>query len=432
MAKPWWGSVRRLAAAVAGAPLVWPPPLRTQCMAVGTATASLAQLLADLNMGLRVYASQQVSEHSTALRQDGHLCHTLMSLLLAALHSKAAQAAAGEPPPTQFAWRDTAALMAALCSHALNAALIERLMASGGTAILESVAQLVLHLPPAREGLSASGAQRYAAAYNSMSDLLNAACAAQLQERHAGSRSEARRLLTLLTPLLPKLRVMLQLAVQAADSQPAMLVDACYNVRRVIDSWLDGHNWVFDLDSLKTTAAGRSLSASGHGSAAEFEAAAAALGMLPLVCQAGQLLEAAAARGIRFEDDAGHNIMCELPEGLADNCLQLLAAAGHRAAALQFGQQLRGREMWLELEQPIWQLHSACCRLVHWIVSGDEAEQARRLRLLSALSQPQCWAPLPDVMGSLVTIAVDAQRAVLGQLFSGKASDAQMAERIPR
>lgn len=402
-------------------------------MAAGTATASLAQLLADIDMGLRSYDSQQVSEHSTALRQDGRLCHTLMSLLLAALHSKAAQAAAGDPPPAKFAWRDTVALMAALCSVALNDALIERLKASGGSAILESVAQLVLHLPPAQEGLSTSGAQQYATAYNLMSDLLNAVCAAQLQWRHAGSRSEVRRLLSLLLPLLPKLRVMLQLAVQAADIQPTLLAEACYNVRRIIGSWLDGHNWAFDLASLEAAAAGTSgLSASGHGSAAEFAAAGAALGMLPLVCQAGQLLEAAAASGAIFEDDAGHNIMCGLADGLADNCLQLLAAAGHRAAALQVGQQLRARGLWLELEQPIWQLHSACCRLVHWIVSGDEAEQARRLRLLSALSQPQCWAPLPDVMGSLVTIAVDAQRAARGQLPSDTASDAQMAERIAR
>lgn len=347
-------------------------------------------------------------EHCAALQQDAALCSKLASALLLALQRRAADIAASDPP-TMDSYAGTPWLVRALCSQLLRQACKQQLGGERGAASLESAAQLVLCTPPNFGGLEDT-LEQHLEAHSQLAALLCAACKAQLGPVGQGSRIAAGRMQQLLPQLLRRLGSLLRLGERVTASSPMLLIQICSNWAVILGSCGVALKRTCPPPASGPAAAGEQPSGPQRGTApladaqqnaVAYAAAAAALRLLPQLLDASQALTAAAA-GMAFEEERHREIMCEVAETVGLACLCLADAVhAHLLATVEHPQ----AHTWPEVQLPMWQLHAAACRLLHWAQSGGEADQQRRVQLLPLLGQEHFWLTVAGLLGGLMSAA---------------------------
>lgn len=380
----------------------------------GSASPRLARVLTRLDRN----CEHGSSELCAALEHDAPLLRSLAGLLLAALNHRAAQVAAG-PLPERY-WGDTDAVVCALSTPLLQRAVSELFAGSGGgPTALESTAQLMLRAPP--DMGSGGTLLQQASAHSSLDELLLTFVMQSLQAAgDAGSRassiSVASRVEHLLLPLLPKLWPLLQLGMRAAAFNPLPLACFCCCWAGILYGLAEAHHKAFSPGSPVPAAVEASHSA------AVYTAATAALRLLPLLCEAGKLLDASCAT---FDARPCSNAVKQLARG----CLLLAGAAHVQSSKLG---KLLTPPLWLDVQAPIWQLHTTCCQLIHWILGETAAEQEQHAQLLPLLSEPECWMRLTGLTSSLMCATVDALREALGKIHGTAATSSKVTEQVAR
>lgn len=338
------------------------------------------------------------------LQQDVALCNRIASLLVSALHRTTADALTSDSPPECSPWHSAILLVCALLFPPLTQARAAQLAGSSGAAVLESTAQMLLHLPSDLH--NESSLAEYLRAHHFISSLLAAACEAQLEQRRASSR-DMRRLLHFLVPLLPRLGPLFQLAVQEGHSSPDTVVAICLDWAGILTLCPGAYEAAYPLNAAAAAAVGEAGSgaADPHVCSLALSAAAAALRLLPRLLEASQLLQAASAGGAAFEAMGGSHRAMQLPQVLAQACL---LAADAICRHMLSGPQLMDPQVWSALQGPVWEVHAATCQLLHWSLGGSQAEQQQRTQLLSGRSHRLEWVPVARLLNNTMSAATGA------------------------